>query len=517
MTSTPAGISCGNTCSSSFTQGSQVTLNAVADPGSVFAGWNGPCSGTAACTLTMTANQTVMATFNITFSLQSINHIIFMAQENRSFDHYFGALRQYWADNGYPDQQFDGLPQFPTSSPSGPPPTNPGCDPAFPFPGNDCVFDHLQTTCVENPSPSWNESHVGWNLTNPVSPTATLDGFVWAAGHDSRNMVPPFFDTDGVRTMGYYDGTDLNYYYFMASNFATSDRWFSPVMSRTALNRMYLLAGTSHGHAYPLNDSGSPQLSDPIIFRILQQAGISWKIYVHPGPDGATDPASLYQQSYVQNFTYGSTILNQFPQNIQPIAQYFTDVQNGTLPQVAMIEPASEVALDEHPADLDNSTPPNIQAGAKYVASIMNALMASPSWKDSAFIFTFDEFGGFYDHVAPQPTVSPDGIAPTDLFTGDVCTKVTGPTCDFTYTGYRVPLIVVSPFAKKQYVSHTVADYTAILKLIETRFGLTSLTQRDAAQIDMTEFFDFNNPAWMTPPSPPAQKTGGACYLDHLP
>src|SRR5438128_9161738 len=256
VTSTPAGISCGNTCSSSFTQGSQVTLNAVADPGSVFAGWNGPCSGTAACTLTMTANQTVMATFNITFSLQSINHIIFMAQENRSFDHYFGALRQYWADNGYPDQQFDGLPQFPTSSPSGPPPTNPGCDPAFPFPGNDCVFDsnspnvqsyHLQTTCVENPSPSWNESHVGWNLTNPVSPTATLDGFVWAAGHDSRNMVPPFFDTDGVRTMGYYDGTDLNYYYFMASNFATSDRWFSPVMSRTALNRMYMLAGTSHG------------------------------------------------------------------------------------------------------------------------------------------------------------------------------------------------------------------------------------------------------------------------------
>jgi len=280
---------------------------------------------------------------------------------------------------------------------------------------------------------------------------------------------------------------------------------------------MYLPAGTSHGHAYPLNDSGSPQLSDPIIFQILQQAAISWKIYVHPGPDGATDPASLYQQSYVQNFTYGSTILNQFPQNIQPIAQYFTDVQNGTLPQVAMIEPASEVALDEHPADLDNSTPPNIQAGAKYVASIMNALMASPSWKDSAFIFTFDEFGGFYDHVAPQPTVSPDGIAPTDLFTGDVCTKVTGPTCDFTYTGYRVPLIVVSPFAKKQYVSHTVADYTAILKLIETRFGLTSLTQRDAAQIDMTEFFDFNNPAWMTPPSPPAQKTGGACYLDHLP
>ncbi|HZE27660.1 MAG TPA: alkaline phosphatase family protein, partial [Terriglobales bacterium] len=87
----------------------------------------------------------------------------------------------------------------------------------------------------------------------------------------------------------------------------------------------------------------------------------------------------------------------------------------------------------------------------------------------------------------------------------------------FVYTGYRVPLIVVSPFTKKHYVSHTAADYTAILKLIETRFNLPALTRRDAAQMDMTEFFDFTNPPWATPPSPPAQNTGGACYLDRLP
>jgi len=89
--------------------------------------------------------------------------------------------------------------------------------------------------------------------------------------------------------------------------------------------------------------------------------------------------------------------------------------------------------------------------------------------------------------------------------------------CDFQYTGFRVPLIVVSPFTKKNYVSHTVADYTAILKLIETRFGLPNLTARDAAQMDMTEFFDFANPPWMTPPAPPVQPKPGQCYLDHLP
>jgi phospholipase C len=143
--------------------------------------------------------------------------------------------------------------------------------------------------------------------------------------------------------------------------------------------------------------------------------------------------------------------------------------------------------------------------------------MTSTSWKNSAFILTFDEFGGLYDHVSPQPAVSPDGIAPVDLFSGDVCTGVKGPTCDFVYTGYRVPLIVVSPYAKKNYVSHSVADNTAILKFIETRFNVAALTKRDAAQIDMTEFFDFSSPSWMTPPSPPAQATNGACYVNQLP
>src|SRR5205085_5306144 len=166
------------------------------------------------------------------------------------------------------------------------------------------------TTCVENPSPSWNESHNDWNLMDPVASNATLDGFVWTAGHDARNIVPPFNDVNGIRAIGYYDGGDLNYYYFMASNFATSDRWFSPVMTRTPPNRMYLLAATSQGHAYPLNTSGSSQLTAKTIFEALQDAGITWKIYVHADPTGCVDPATcLYPQSYIQNFIYGNTIL----------------------------------------------------------------------------------------------------------------------------------------------------------------------------------------------------------------
>jgi phospholipase C len=446
-------------------------------------------------------------------TLQSVNHIIFMAQENRGFDHYFGAMQAYWAANGYPAQPFDGLPQFnPTA---GAAPTNPGCDPSFPYPPDDCKTDgnspavasfHMISQCIENPSPSWNESHVDWDLSDPVSATPMLNGYVWTAAHDARTMQPPFHDTNGLRAMSYYDGSDLPYYYFLASNFATSDRWFSPAMSRTQINRMYSLAGTSAGHAYPLTYA---PLSNPTIFDLLQSAGISWKVYV-TDLQYATPPT---QDSALNMFTTAT----KYPQNIVSISQFMTDVQNGTLPSVAYIDPGYDSGLDEHPSVSDADVGGGVQTGAQFASTLINAFMQSISWQDSVFILTFDEFGGFYDHVPPQATVSPDGIKPNDLKPGDICTTSTGPTCDFDYTGYRVPLIVISPFTKKNYVSHTVADYTAWLRLVETRFGLASLTKRDAAQMDMTEFFDFSNSPWSTPPTPPAQTTGGPCYLDKLP
>jgi phospholipase C len=467
--------------------------------------------------------------------LTKLNHIIFLAQENRSFDHYFGQLRQYWAQNGYPDQSFDGLPQFnPTSGTPplyGPPPSNRGCDPAFP-PPNDCKEDssspkvtsyELLTECTENTSPSWNEAHFDWNLTDPTGVHAARNnGFVWTAAHDARNNQPPFYDTNGQRAMGYYTGNDLNYYYFMASNFATSDRWFHPLMSRTHPNREYLYAATSQGDVYPVGtDSGDSQLlTATTILQELQNAGVTWKIYVNPQNSACTgppyDPACLLTLSYIGLFAWGQTIPQNYPNNIAPISQYFSDVQNGMLPQVAMIEPAYNAGLDEHPSDSDQY-PTNIQLGASYVSSLINALMTSSSWKDSVFILTYDESGGLYDHVAPRTSVSPDGIKPKDLLSGDVCTTTTGPNCDFVYTGYRVPLIVVSPFTKKNYVSHTVADSTAVLKLIETRFALPALTARDAKQMNMTAFFNFTNPPWLTPPTPPAQITNGPCYLNSLP
>jgi phospholipase C len=529
VTSSPPGINCPQTCGANFAPGTQVTLTETPE-NSNFVGWGLACTGyTTTCNVTMNANQQVSATFNAQ-NLTAINHIIFLSQENRSFDHYFGALREYWAQYGYPDQAIDGLPQF---NPGGQPPTNPGCNPNIP-PPQGCAFDpsnpitsyHLITQCTETPSPFWDPSHVDWDFYDRVgNKPATLNAFVFTAASSAR--FASFYDVNGIRAMGYYDGGDLNYYYFMASKFATSDRWFSPVMTRTAPNREYQVAATSQGDAYPVgtDQQDSHLLTAPTIFQELQAAGISWKIYVNPinskCPPPYTDKACLLTLSYVQNFEWGQTIPTQYPNNLATIgflhSDFENDLENGTLPQVAQIEPATDAGLDEHPSDSD-AVPSRTQDGANYVSTVINGLMGSNYWKDSAFILTFDEMGGLYDHVPPQPAVSPDGIKPVDLLPGDVCTTPpTGPLCDFVYTGYRVPLIVVSPYTQKNYVSHTVADTTAILKLIEARFNVPALTKRDAAQMDMTEFFDFTNPVWLTPPNPPFQNVGNACYLDHLP
>jgi phospholipase C len=516
ITSTPSGINCPGTCTANFASGTQVTLTATPGTSFTFDGWSGACTGTAGCTVTLTSAKTATATFVAT--MQSINHIIFMLQENRGLDHYFGAMREYWAANGIPDQPFNGLPQF--NNPSQPAATSPGCDPNLsePFPPNDCQTSanspdvgsfHMISQCVENPSPSWNESHVDWNMNAPLSGTPAMNGWVRTAGHDARTGNPIFNDINGIRAMGYYDGTDLPYYYFMASKFGTSDHWFSPAMTRTQPNRMYLMAATSAGRAYPL--PANTHLTNKTIFEALNDKSVSWRVYV---TDDQNMP--LGNGTELGMYTFAASHLDHF----KSATEFFTDLTTGKLPSVVEIDPGFAAGLDEHAGVDPNAPSGKVQEGSAYVATLINALMKSPYWKDSVFILTWDEGGGFYDHVPPVAMPSPDGIKPStsiDLLPGDICTTATGPTCDFVYTGYRVPLIVVSPFSKKNYVSHTDADYTAILKLIETRFGLDPLTERDKAQFNMSEFFDFVNAPWMTPPTPPAQPNTMPCYMDHLP
>ena len=413
-----------------------------------------------------------------------INHFIFMLQENRSFDSYFSNLNNYRAARGYSTG-------VDVASPTATQPQDNG---------NYISRFHMKTMCIEELSPGWLESHGDVNRWNPSTDTQILmDGFVHTAqGFASYSGLK---DTGGYRAMGYYTETDLPYYYFMATQFATSDRFFSPVPTNSTVNRLYGFAATSHGHVH----DQSYTIDVKTIFQALADSGHTWKIY-YTDVDGSGTPASRIWR--FQPFASNNK------SHIVPMSQFYTDIANGTLPDFAFIESGFLSGRDEHPGGTVSTNPNSgnqVQRGAAYAASILNAFMKSPSWKDSAFILSWDEMGGLYDHVPPDFNVpNPDGIPPSDLVAGD-------PQGDFTRTGFRVPMIVVSPWSKPHYVSHTSMDYTAVLKLVETRFGISPLTARDAAMPDMTEFFDFTTKPWATPPTPPAQPTNGECNYTDLP
>jgi hypothetical protein len=237
ITSNPAGISC-QSCSASFPAGTVVTLTANPDSSFVFDGWSGACTGTGACSITLNAAASVTAQFSAT--LQSINHIIFMVQENHSFDGYFGKLNDYRITHGLP-ADVDGL----TPDSSNPSASGSGTVPAF----------HMLSMCMENPSPYWPGAHTDFNRDDPTSTDFLMDGFVTASSIFAIDRG--LHDRQGIRAIGYYTGDDLPYYYFMASNFATSDRWFCPVLAETPPNRLYLMSGTSLGCILCLRDRRS--------------------------------------------------------------------------------------------------------------------------------------------------------------------------------------------------------------------------------------------------------------------
>jgi phospholipase C len=430
--------------------------------------------------------------------ISAVNHVIIMFQENRAFDAYLGQMTAYRQWNSIPINSSDGkindlsaATGFSNTVVSG---TGTPVGVFAPY--------HTGSVCTEDLTSDWAESHKEMSLGNPAaaSPTSPMNGFAQTA-HDISVYALQFgitlADQTGKRAMGYFDDSDLNYYYFMASNFAMGDAFYSPLPGRTAPNRLFINAATSQGHVH----DPTSQLTSTTIWQELDQAKVSWKIYI---------------TNTQQNFTYLSffTYYNQpgVQSHIVPLAQYFTDLQNGTLPSVAFIETGQFSGQDEHPSNFNPASPTqpdhvNVQTGATFVANIINSLMKSSSWKDSVFFWTMDEGGGTMDHVPPISVMNPDGITPTDYKPDG-----TDPQGDFTITGFRIPNFIVSPFAKKNFVSHTPMDYTAYLAFVEKRFNLAPLTRRDAQMPDMTEFFDFTNGGpWASPPSPPAQSTSGVC------
>jgi phospholipase C len=283
----------------------------------------------------------------------------------------------------------------------------------------------------------------------------------------------------GDRALGYYTAEDIPFYHWIANEFAIGDRYFSSMAGPTWPNRMYLYAASSFGVVH--NDIVSPNKT---LFDYLEQRQVSWKVYYSTTPGFA-----IFIDKYLK---YKSELEGRFA----PIAEYFVDAAAGKLPSVAFVDPG----LAREGYDQNDEHPPAIpMLGEQFVATVVEALTKSPQWDKSAFFLTYDEHGGFYDHVVPPKACAPDDMTPI-LQTGDTDAK-------FDSLGIRVPFMVVSPYAKKHYVDHNTYDHTSIVRFIEARFQMPALTNRDANAEAPWEMFDFDNAPHAAPPTlamPPA-------------
>jgi phospholipase C len=317
-----------------------------------------------------------------------LQHIVIDLQENRSFDHYYGFAPfagQYGVPAGY--AQPDGA-------------------------GGSVAPYHFTSLSTPDIGHSWGETHGEWD-------GGAMDGF---------------YTTDGIWSMGYYTGDDLPFYYSLHDTSTLCVNYFCSLLGPTWPNRFYSAAGTSGG--ITTNGVwGYGVFDHPMILDLLDAAHVSWKVYnvgMDSVPYGNTDNVFVFWKKYAHD-----------PRTHCSEQTYFTDLKQGTLPNVSWIIPSYARGWDEHP-------PADISVGIGFVQELVDGLRNSSSWSTSAYVHTYDEAGGYFDHVAP-PQVDAYGL------------------------GIRVPTWVISPFAKPGHLEPAVYEHTSTLKLIESVFNLPTL------------------------------------------
>jgi len=348
-----------------------------------------------------------------------IEHVIIDCQENRSFDHYFG-FAPFAGRYGVPSGY---------SQPDG-----------------------------------QGGSVAPYHFTSLSTPDI---GHSWTAMHDEydHGAMDGFYTTDGINCMGYYTQADLPFYYSLFGDSTLCVNYFCSLMGPTWPNRFYLASGTSGG--ITTNGVwGYGVLDYPIILDLLDAAGVTWKVYnvnFDSVPFGNTDNVFVFWKRWAHDVrTRGSK------------GDYLTDLKLGRLPQVSFIIPSFARGWDEHP-------PANIQVGMGIQQQLITALRASSAWHSSAYILTYDESGGYFEHV-PSPQLDAYGL------------------------GIRVPTWVISPFAKKSHLEPALYEHTSTLKFLEAVFGLPTLASINH-QFDLSTPGGPNNEAAngqaTGPPAPP--------------
>ncbi len=279
-----------------------------------------------------------------------------------------------------------------------------------------------------------------------------------------------FVEGSTGEALGYFHGADLPFTWDLARTFPIADRWFSSLLGQTDPNRRFLLAGTSLGQIGDQLNADLPP--NGTIFDLLNRYGITWKDYYSSIPSVGVWVPLLGMPAITSH--------------INKIDAFYADAAQGTLPQFSFVEPDYDHSSEENPQD--------IQFGDQFLGGIVQAVMAGPQWQKSMLIWTYDEWGGWYDHVRPPAAVPPDDVLPV-LSPNDA-------PGGFDQYGFRVPAGVVSPFALRDFVSHRIYDHTSVLKTLETKWNLPALTRRDANALDLFDMVDLHAPpAFAAPPT----------------
>jgi phospholipase C len=382
------------------------------------------------------------------------DHLVILMMENHSFDCYFGMLPRLGQPraDGF---RFDSLGRPSNRNPL----------------GDGYVVPYRATSvCQGSVTQSWNSTH------------AQIDG----------GRMDGFAKTS-TQSMVYWTDQDLPFYYSLARTFALANRWFASAPCQTYPNRRFLMAGTAYGNI----STDTSSLFDPpppngTIFDQLSGHGLSWRNYFSDLPSCGI---------------IGS-VPQKYPSNLAPIAQFFGDCAAGNLPAVSLVDPefglAGEVGGPLADAGVPGAgrvsaqgqseeNPQDIQLGQDFAARVITAVMSSPAWRRTLLIWTYDEHGGYYDHVPPPAAIKPDSIAPK-LGPNDV-------PGGYDIYGPRVPAVVVSPYSRPNAVTNVVHDHTSVLATIEAKWNLPALTYRDANAATVADFLDTRRPRFLDPPA----------------
>jgi phospholipase C len=396
------------------------------------------------------------------------DHIVVVMMENHSFDNLLGDLPRFG------QRAADGLTfnrsGLATNSNPGPH----GAIRAFPFASTAQGPDVTQT----------------WNATHEQIDGGKMNGFVKS-------------NEDSSQPMGYYPPDVVPFAYSLARTFTLANRWFCSAPCQTYPNRRFLMAATAYGDiATDTSSLEAPAPPNGTIFDRLHAYGISWRDYYTDLPQTAIIP----------------TIIEKYPTNLAPIAEFHADCAAGTLPSVSFVDPefgvvsdigAPLAALPElrgisaglQTVGGDEEEPQDMYYGEAWAHRVLESVLRSPAWPRTLLIYTYDEHGGYYDHVPPPKAIEPDSIPP-DLTSGDAPGA-------YNIYGPRVPAVVVSPYSKPNAVTNVVHDHTSVLATIEAKWNLPALTYRDANAKTVMDFVNLKHAAFLKPPKIPGPSLTG--------